>query len=352
MRGALLRAAATSVALVILGCEGGLAPSQTLAPSPSAVAPTSVPTKAPTPSSTEPSAANPAPRGYHALVDVPGELGVLLISGSERPPANFLAETWAFTPATGWSNLDPNPVISVTDHAAYAAASGRVYAGVGETWLFDPEASAWRKVAIAGPPFEPGSRSAYDSQSDRIVLFSADGSTWALDVAGEAWQRMAPAVSPPARGWGGLAYDPVTDRVVLFGGVGTGDEHLADTWAYDLDTDTWTELEATLAPAGRTYGAMTYDAIGERLLLFGGANGVWEAEAVLDDTWAFDVATSTWTELSPTAAPTARAWHAMASDAETGLVVLFGGGPDRRHYTAETWLFDSTANTWRAWLPD
>jgi N-acetylneuraminic acid mutarotase len=283
---------------------------------------------------------------------VPGDLGVLLISGSARPPANFLAETWAFAPSAGWSNLDPDPVIDVSDHAAYAAASGLVYAGVGATWLLDPEASTWQKLDISGPPFEPGSRSAYDSQSNRIVLYSADGSTWALDLEAETWQRLAPALSPPARGWGGIGYDPVADRVVLFGGVGAGDVHLADTWAYDLDTDTWTELETGPAPAGRTYGAMTYDPVGKRMLLFGGATGEWEAETVLDDTWSFDVATAAWVPLEPSGAPSARAWHAMAFDAETGLVILFGGGPDRRHYTAETWLYDPGTNAWSEWRPD
>jgi len=292
----------------------------------------------------------PAPRGYHALVDVPGRLGVLLIGGSARPPADFFAETWAFEPSTGWSDLHPDPVIGVTDHAAFDAAAGRVFAGVGETWLYEPGAAAWERDAIPGPAFAAGSRSAYDAESQRIVLVSSDGSTWALDVESAAWTKMAPAASPPARGWGGVAYDRSVDRVVLFGGVDAANEHLADTWTYDYDTDTWTEVNVTAAPPGRTYSAMTYDPIGRRALLFGGANGEWEAETVLDDMWSLDTATATWTRLSPATAPSARAWHAMAFDAETGKIILFGGGPDRRHYTAETWLYDPTAGTWSEWL--
>jgi hypothetical protein len=331
------------------GAEGGPSPSpspeRTGAPS------TTVPGVAPTTDATAGTESGPAARGYHAIVDVPGDLGVMLISGSARPPANFFGDTWAFAPDRGWSDLAPDPVVAVTDHAAFDEASGRVFAGVGETWLYEPGAGSWDRLALAGPAFEPGSRSAYDSQSDRIVLYSADGSTWALDLDAEAWQRMAPSVTPPARGWGAMAYDAEADRIVLFGGIGAGDVHLADTWAYDVDTDTWSRVETGTTPARRTYAAMTYDPVGQRLLLFGGANGAWEAETVLDDQWSFDLEAAAWTELTPASRPPARGWHAMAFDAESGLIVLFGGGPDRRSYTAETWLYDPVANTWSEWPP-
>lgn len=36
----------------------------------------------------------------------------------------------------------------------------------------------------------------------------------------------------------------------------------------------------------------------------------------------------------------------MATDAESGTIVLFGGGPYREACTNETWIFDPAADAW------
>ena len=38
----------------------------------------------------------------------------------------------------------------------------------------------------------------------------------------------------------------------------------------------------------------------------------------------------------------------MARDADTGTIVLFGGGRTRDEATAETWLVNPAADTWEA----
>ena len=154
---------------------------------------------------------------------------------------------------------------------------------------------------------------------------------------------MSPGVSPPGRNFHEMVYDPTGDRVILFGG-GTGPASLGDTWAYDYNSDTWTAL-ATEGPAPRSYSSMTYDSARQRLILFGGVTG--PSEEPLDDTWAFDLESHIWTELDPDNPPSARGWHAMAYDSDQDVVVMFGGGPRREAYTAETWIYDPTDETWR-----
>ena len=136
--------------------------------------------------------------------------------------------------------------------------------------------------------------------------------------------------------------------MILFGGEADpdGNTHHGDTWAYDYDTDNWTERIPTRSPSARTYMTMVYDPVGERLILFGGGSGLHAAEDVLGDTWAFDPRTNTWTNLRPAVAPSPRAWYSMAFDAETGEIVLFSGGPTRDTDLADTWIFDPREDTW------
>jgi hypothetical protein len=73
---------------------------------------------------------------------------------------------------------------------------------------------------------------AYDVESDRGILFggqtghyryaaSFNNETWIYDVAANKWTEMKPATGPEARGAADLAYDSESDRVLLFGGAVT-----------------------------------------------------------------------------------------------------------------------------------
>ena len=56
---------------------------------------------------------------------------------------------------------------------------------------------------------------------------------------------MEPTTRPSPRTETGMAYDAESDRVILFGGVPQND----DTWAYDLNTNTWTLMEPAARPS-------------------------------------------------------------------------------------------------------
>ena len=47
-----------------------------------------------------------------------------------------------------------------------------------------------------------------------------------------------------------MVYDTQTNKVILFGGDGNNGNDLNDTWAYDPQSNTWTEL----SPSGVTPG--------------------------------------------------------------------------------------------------
>ena len=74
---------------------------------------------------------------------------------------------------------------------------------------------------------------------------------------------------------------------------------------------------------------MGYDSARQRVVLFGG----W-SQGALADTWEWDG--KNWTQLKPTASPSARGGHAIAYDCHRQRTVLFGGTA-RTILPAATW---------------
>lgn len=310
---------------------------------------------------TEPASSLPAARGYHVLLSLDEGRGVLLYGGQpgDWGQGEAFQDTWTYTPSTGWVALVPEgelPMRGVA--AAYAAAGDRVvvaamhdlnWTDVEETWVYDLNANLWHRSVVGEHPggLAPA-RAAYDFESDRVILINESGETWAYDQTADTWTEMAPEVSPPKRESAQMAYDADADRVLLFGGgkLGRSSSGFADTWAYDYNADTWTELTPKVSPTARSRSAMVYDPVTRRTVLFGGVTGHFGLGEALGDTWAYDYETNTWTELTPTKAPSARGFHSMAYNPADQTIVLFGGGEGRSGFLSDTWIFDPAKNTW------
>jgi hypothetical protein len=205
-------------------------------------------------------------------------------------------------------------------------------------------------IALAdGSPDGPAPRSFLGLASDPtgdILLFggygeSADdpflGDTWTWD--GVTWRELRPDSSPRARSAMGMTYDAVREEVVLFGGVTLG-HVFADTWTWDGEN--WTRERPSRSPSGRINMGMAYDEARGEVVLFGGEN---RSGVRLDDTWTWDG--STWTRRRPARAPRARDYPAMAYDGAGRQVLLFGGAYGCFEWEcphAATWSWDGT--TW------
>jgi hypothetical protein len=143
-----------------------------------------------------------------------------------------------------------------------------------------------------------------------------------------------------------MAYDPVTQKVIMFGGW-TGTDALADTWSYEGRTGVWTRVATRGSPPARWGAAMVYDAAAGKLVLFCGLYGSYDGSSRLGDTWTYDPAARTWTRLRPAGAvPPARAYAAVAYDQAAGRIVLFGGFAGSRGLLSDTWSYDAAAGRW------
>ncbi len=204
----------------------------------------------------------------------------------------------------------------------------------------------WSQLSpTTSPPGRNDASMAYDPLIDRIVLFGGNGyestldDTWTFD--GTTWTRVFPAASPQPRAGAAMAYDPAIGKVVLFSGA---DGSSNDTWTFDGTT--WTQVApAASPPSALADGSMVYDTKIGRLVLFGGIDFACGCDS--NATWTFDGAT--WTRLSPSTSPSARSNASISYDSGLGEVVLFGGGPYDGGALGDTWTFDGT--TWTEQSP-
>ena len=266
--------------------------------------------------------------------------------------------------------IDSGATVALPDVVAVGAMGGTItvtVANVGDGDLTVTGVSAGAGDAAEftidetglGATIEPDQDSSFDvslapSSGGRKSLTvtidndDADESSFELTLSGHttpnAYRNLMPAAAPTARFNTALAYAG-EGRVVLFGGRINNGDRVADTWVFDVETNTWTDA-APAAPVPVARDAHRLAQIdGAQLLLFGGNTAVGSGSpTAASDTWLYDADANAWTELM-IPAPPARFQHMMVG--LDGGALLFGGrtgvvGTD----VGDTWVFNGLAQSW------
>jgi N-acetylneuraminic acid mutarotase len=324
------------------------------------VAPTTTTAAPPSTSWTDlaPAGAVPVARGFHGLA-CDSDTGQTILFGGMDGTVPF-DDTWAYNPATNaWTDLAPAggaPTARAGAPMIYSSACKEIvlfggYNGEGafaDTWGYSPEENSWVDLTrddTGAPPARAFHAMVYDPAANQAVLFGGMGGpetyfndTWLYDCKTGVWTDAKPAGAvPPARAFHGLAIDPGSGKVVLFGGYDSA-QYFGDTWIYDLAANSWTEAAPSGAvPPGRTRASLVFAAASGRFVLFGGVAGT----AVFDDTWTYDPVANTWTNLmSPGSGPAGRDGQAMVYDAKTDRAILFGGSAGTSFFN-DTWALSN-----------
>ncbi len=232
-----------------------------------------------------------------------------------------------------------------------------------DTWTWN--GIDWTKqipVHLPSPRYDMGM--AYDATNGQIVLFGGRGGlllgdTWTWN--GIDWTKHTPVHSPSPRYGMGMAYDAAQGRVVLFGGYGdrgggAGLGFLGDTWTWS-GTD-WTQHTPAHSPDARLDMGMASDADQGQVVLFGGYGYCCGGSGPrwLGETWTWSG--TDWTQHTPAHSPEARQGMGMAYDAAQGLVILSGGGLGGGSFR-DTWTWNGTdwtkrtpahSPTFRSWM--
>ena len=264
-------------------------------------------------------------------------------AASEPAAWRLLSESPAFPPAINVpiGVYDPvrHRVLAIdADLFDYDYHQFKVYA-------FDPAPEPhWSVLATAGE--DPGERYlaalVYDPVRDRLVMLgnvtvgtgglNVRFEVWALTLSGTpAWEKLVTqGVSPDARYGHSAIYDPVNDRVVVFGGVDAlayPEVFHSDVWALSLATNSWTSLVPDgVGPGGREGQGAIYDPARRRMLVFGG-HAESNTRVFWNDLWELSLAGSpTWSQITPDGpVPGARSAFGTVYDPVRRRMLIHGG---------------------------
>jgi N-acetylneuraminic acid mutarotase len=115
--------------------------------------------------------------------------------------------------------------------------------------------------------------------------------------------------APPGRSQHTVTLDPVSGRLLIFGGYSTAQGHLGDVWILDpTKGEVWQPSDSGEFPVKRR--GHSAHVVGGKLWILGGAN----KHGVLSDAAALDLTTWEWTQVVPKVLPEAALAQVLALD--------------------------------------
>lgn len=248
-----------------------------------------------------------------------------------------------------------SPSVRVDPAMTYDAARDRIVLFGGfaltafsnETWEYDNTNATW---ILQHPAHAPSARSGaamvYDSQRQRVMLFGGAGGsfqndTWEWD--GNDWIQISGTPAPRFREYHAMAYDPGRAKVLLYGGYSLGPATLQDTWEYDPATGTWQNRAPVVIPGPRQKHAMAYDDVTQSVILYGGVGAT--------GTFRYDPALNNWFAIATGSSPGQRYSMQLAEDPVRHRVILFGGTSTGSDYFADTWEWNGATQNWGQLTP-
>jgi len=298
-----------------------------------------------------PQAATPTARQSARMMAYDAANDRLVLFGGSPASGTYLGDTRVFACATNtWSQVTggatPSPryghsMVYDPVRNEVVLFGGQLVNGNGpfnnETWAF--AGTSWQqRTPTNAPPARFLHSATFDTVRGVMVLFGGGGppattsDTWEWD--GVNWTLRATTIpsSAPLRGNSAIAYDPVRQRTVIFGGR-TTTSFFNDT--LEWDGTTWTNVTpATGNPGNRAAAAMAYDAGLNRIVMTNGNT----ATSQLNDTWYWNG--TSWTQVFPGTPPLPRGNSGFAYDSARERLLLWGGSSTIGHYN-ELWAFRS-----------
>jgi uncharacterized protein (TIGR03437 family) len=226
-----------------------------------------------------------------------------------------------------------------------------------DLWSYSVDQQQWTQVSPDGvaPGPRHGHTVTFDPVRRRIIVIAGQGvgffgDAWAYDIQANLWTQLSGNSSGPSPRYGHSAiYDPKRDRIVLSHGFTSEQGRFDDTWAFDLPSNSWRDISpAGTRPLRRCLHHAVYVPQSDQMLLYGGCSSGF-GPCPQGDLWSFDLANNQWKEITSNPSPAPRQRYGMTFDDNRNRLVLFGGvgGPPLN----DTWEYDPASAAWTQVTP-
>ena len=220
----------------------------------------------------------------------------MLVWGGTRA-GGYPTDLWAYVPDTNtWVQLipdsDPGSPLGRNGHGVAwdtfnsrllmfgGRDSGATYRN--DLWSYNPGSNLWTQLSPGGtlPSVREGHTAVWDSTNRRLLIFGGNfgvyyNDLWAYDPFLNNWTQLVPSGTlPPVRTSHGAGWDSVNGRMLIFGGAGSGGGPRYDLWAYNIFTNSWTDLTANGFICAKMSHGLAWDSFNNQLLAFGGSLAV------------------------------------------------------------------------------
>jgi hypothetical protein len=237
-----------------------------------------------------------------------------------------------------------------------AGAGASAY--LNELWVLTLGASpAWSMVTVPGAPEARRSHSAiYDPARHEMIIYGGFDSTglpfsnfYVLSITASTAQftwssPTVPLPEPLARQWHAAIHDPLSGRMVLFGGLDNdttadGTPLSGETWTLTPGSFySWTQMSFPLTPSPVQGHSLVYDSLNQRMLLFAGGDASLTPLAP-PPFWTMNLSgQASWMTLTPgNPGPAKIQYHSAIYDDLNHRMVIYGGETSTAVDTAEVW---------------
>lgn len=225
----------------------------------------------------------------------------------------------------------------------------------GDLWSYKPETNTWTRIETTNdPPPRFNHMLTYIPTTHQLFLYGGwstndkTDDTWIYDIETSTWTQLHPTTHPSRRSDASITYDPQSDTIVLYSGYLQDDSHTQDTWTYSFTEENWIQQNPTNPPLGQ-YGHYMITTQNNQLLMYPGhwtitAGGIMTSHGFGGNIWEYDTTSETWTEHQTAPNPPGRYWGQVTYDSTENRIILNGGHGEIDY--DDTWLYNIDTQTW------